>query len=174
MTTPRCPFCNAQGLDLLKIEQTALFQVVCCGQCGAIHGILPLAATPVEIPNNRPQSAQLPKETPGQDQTKNSALMPVETALDEHPRPIPEQSPSAKAQALEPKPAVKKPLTKDQIGLMALGKGFYSMAFDAPLCPKCNIEMIEEKVPEGHKEAGQSFWKCPNFQTCKQWLLIKN
>ena len=158
MSTIRCPFCNAQGLDLLRVEPTPLFQVVHCGQCGAIHGILPLAPAPIEAKIDPPRPAIIP--------------------LVEPPKQTPEQ-PKAKIDPPAPKPApvmVKRAdkLTKDQIGLMALTKGFYGMAFNAPLCPKCKVDMVEEKVPEGHKEAGQSYWKCPNFQTCKQWLPIKD
>ncbi len=155
MTAPRCPFCNAQGLDLLKVEQTPSFQVVSCGQCGAIHGILPLAAKPIEAAKDPPRPAIIP--------------------LAEPPKQAPEQ-PQQKISPPAPAPVkpTRKGLTKDQIGLMALTKGFYGMAFNAPLCPTCKIDMVEEKVPEGHKEAGLSYWKCPNFQTCKQWLPIKD
>lgn len=154
MPTIRCPFCNAQGFDLLKVGLTPSFQVVHCGQCGAIHGVLPLAAAPIEAKTDPPR--------------------PVKIPLAEPPKQAPEQP---KINPPVPAPLVKptqKTLTKDQIGLMALSKGFYSMAFDPPLCPKCKIDMVEEKVPEGHKEAGQSYWKCPNFQTCKQWLPIRD
>ncbi|MBE7471942.1 MAG: hypothetical protein DPW09_19835 [Anaerolineae bacterium] len=254
MTTPRCPFCNAQGLDLLKIEQTALFQVVCCGQCGAIHGILPLAAALVEATNDLPQEektawAEAPKQaraisdqyddltvteleevvskfigqshitlTPEQIAqlfvvADNQAVSPfcpqhknpmvkliipdglskkgqsiwicrqyrtchqwqVDTSVT-HGRSQPKTTPS---EQLLPKPgpikSSQKPLNEDRIGAILNVRGGYAhLAFDPPLCPKCKINMVEEKVPEGHKEAGQFFWKCPNFQTCKQWLPIKS
>jgi hypothetical protein len=168
MTTPRCPYCNAQGLDVLRVELTLSFQVVHCGQCGAIHGILPLAAAPTEAPKYPQREvkttlAQPPKQAPERPQAKISP-----------PAPAPPVEPLAKTQERLPVKPAKKPLTKDQIGLMALSKGFYGMAFDPPLCPKCNIDMVEDKVPEGHKEAGQAYWKCPNFQTCKQWLPIRD
>lgn len=41
MTTPRCPYCNAQGLKHLEAKPVGAFTVVSCGQCGAIHGIIP-------------------------------------------------------------------------------------------------------------------------------------
>lgn len=161
MPTIRCPFCNAQGLDLLKVEQTPSLQVVHCGQCGAIHGILPLAAVPTEAKIDQPRPAEIPLAEPPKQ-------------APEQPQPkITPPAPARPKERLSVKPT-RKPLTKDQIGLMALSKGFYGMAIDPPLCPKCKIDMVEEKVPEGHKEAGQSYWKCPNFQTCKQWLPIRD
>lgn len=165
MTTPRCPYCNAQGLDVLTVEQTPSFQVVHCGHCGAIHGILPLAAAPTEAQRQTETTlAQPPKQAPERTQAKISPPAPT---------PPPVEDLTKTKERLPVKPA-KKTLTKDQIGLMALSKGFYGMAFDPPLCPKCEIDMVEEKVPEGHKEAGQSYWKCPNFLTCKQWLPIRD
>lgn len=156
MTNIRCPFCNAQGLDHLQVECVKSFQVVYCGQCGAIHGVLPLAAI------------QRQEET---------ALTEAPKPAQEQPTPAivePQKSPDIQPAVEPPRHPVKKPLTKDQIGLMASAVGFYTMAFDPPLCPTCKIDMVEEKVPEGHKEAGQSFWKCPNFQTCRQWLPIRD
>lgn len=254
MTTPRCPFCNAQGLDLLKVEQTTSFQVVYCGQCGAIHGIWPLVAAPTETAKYPPQVTKTALTEP----QKQARAIPAQyddltvTELEEvvsnfigrshitlsaeqiaqlfvvadnqavspfcsqHKNPmvkliIPDglskdgqsiwicrqyrtchqwqaDSPAAHrrsqqktvpSEQLPPKPGpVKpspKPLNEDRIGAILNVRGGYShLAFDPPVCPKCKIDMVEEKVPEGHKEAGQSFWKCPNFQTCKQWLPIKS
>lgn len=154
MTSTRCPFCNTQGLDRLQIEVVGQFQVVSCGQCGAIHGVLPL---PIEA-----------QKSPARQE--ETALTEAPKQAQEQPTPAivePPKSPEIQPSVEPPRHPAKKPLTKDQIGL-------YAMAFDPPLCPTCKIDMVEEKVPEGHKEAGQSFWKCPNFQTCKQWLPIRD
>jgi hypothetical protein len=52
MTSPRCPYCNAQGLKSLAILQAGAFAVIHCDQCGAIHGIVPMPrqATPENPP----------------------------------------------------------------------------------------------------------------------------
>lgn len=165
MTGIRCPFCNAQGLDHLQVEGVKSFQVVYCGQCGAIHGVLPL---PIEGQKRLSRQAETTLAEP----LKQAPEQPTPAIVEPQKSPaVTDQS----QQAVEPPhhPA-KKPLTKERIGLMASAVGFYTMAFDPPLCPTCKIDMVEEKVPEGHKEAGQSFWKCPNFQTCKQWLPIRD
>lgn len=162
MATPRCPFCNTPGLDRLKIEVVSgQFRVIYCAQCGAIHGILPLGRQPAESP---PQPKPAKFFVPAPPPPKAEA-----------PKPAPEQPPTSKPEPPKPTPRpAKKGLDKEQIGAMFHVKGMWqAMAFDAPLCPTCKIEMVEEKVPEGYTEAGQSFWKCPNFNTCKQWLPIR-
>lgn len=153
MSTPRCPFCNTQGLERLKIEVVSgQCRVVYCGQCGTIHGVLPLDPT---LPEPKPAKFFVPAPPP------------------KRPDP-PSPEPPPEKQKPPPRQAEKSLENRDRIGAMFHTRGMYQgMAFDAPLCPTCKIEMVEEKVPEGHKEAGQSFWKCPNFNACKQWLPIR-
>lgn len=161
MSTPRCPFCNTPGLDRLKIEVVSgQCRVVYCGQCGTIHGVLPLDPT---APEPKPAKFFVPAPPP-----KRTEPPP--------PTPKPPPAPPPPEPPKPPPRQVEKPLeNRDRIGAMFHTRGMYQeMAFDAPLCPTCKIEMVEEKVPEGHKEAGQSFWKCPNFNACKQWLPIRS
>lgn len=40
--TPRCPYCNAQGLNHLALQRLEGFGLVYCGNCGAIYGVVPL------------------------------------------------------------------------------------------------------------------------------------
>lgn len=45
-TTPRCPYCNAQGLGAMAALNAGLYLLVYCGKCGAVHGIIPAPAQP--------------------------------------------------------------------------------------------------------------------------------
>ncbi|MCB0209292.1 MAG: hypothetical protein KDJ52_08180 [Anaerolineae bacterium] len=50
-TTPKCPYCNARGIDSLAVEDMRMFLLVYCHKCGAIHGVVPAPtpAPPVSI-----------------------------------------------------------------------------------------------------------------------------
>lgn len=166
--TPRCPYCNAQGLDRFQaVESDGQFRLICCCQCGAVLGVLP-----IEQPIETKESPQLVEE-------KITPPRPVEPAFVPPSTPPKEEPPHREPAFVPPgRPVQRAPrnLTRSQIGAFVSIKGMYPtmLAFDAPICPKCKIEMVEEKVPEGYKESGKSFWKCPNFQSCKQWLPIKS
>jgi hypothetical protein len=73
----RCPHCNARGLDYLVIEQVKQFNLVSCGVCGAIHGVLSLAkAVPApmveqSIPTHLRLSASQPSLEPVSTPVKN-------------------------------------------------------------------------------------------------------
>jgi len=47
--SPRCPYCNATGLKHLAIQEVGPITLVYCGQCGAIHGVLPKQAQSPEV-----------------------------------------------------------------------------------------------------------------------------
>lgn len=162
--TPRCPYCNAQGLDRFQaVESDGQFRLICCCQCGAVLGVLP-----IEQPIETKESPQLVEEKITPPRPVEPTFVPPET-----PKQAPERPPVAASSTPAGHPP--RDLTMSQIGAFVNIRGMYPgmLAFDAPICPKCKIEMVEEKVPEGYKESGKSFWKCPNFQVCKQWLPIK-
>lgn len=143
MSDPRCPFCNTSGFDKVKSDKTSDFIIIYCGGCGAIHGVLPL--------NNPTRSEQI---------TISESKPPlIQTKIE----PLKDTSPPI-VKANEPKK-----ISKDKIGAIIARGGYMALAYLPPLCPKCNIEMEKFTIPEGHAEAGQQFWKCPNFQNCRQW-----
>lgn len=157
MTTPRCPYCNAQGLSFIKSQKSGPFRVIFCGQCGAIHGVLPAGREPVTKLGHTEAVIKTPPPTPTE--APNHPPRETKTPLAEPPIQAPEQ----------PKAKPPNRITKDKVGAMVAGGGYFALALLPPLCPKCNIEMEKFTVPEGHQEAGQEFWRCPNFQTCRQW-----
>lgn len=73
MTTPRCPFCNAQGLQHLKPHDAGLFFVVYCDQCGAIYGLVPKPQPAVQMP----VAAPLPEPEPEPQQSQPPAAPPL-------------------------------------------------------------------------------------------------
>jgi len=94
--TPRCPYCNATGLDKLASKVHRDIRVIFCGLCGAILGFVPY---------------QIPEET----KAKASA---------DKPKPIdPDMQALAKKYGPKPKPLlkgskVKSDLTKSELGAM--------------------------------------------------------
>lgn len=40
-TQPRCPFCNAHGVDQIAAHKLGVAVVLYCSHCGAIHGVVP-------------------------------------------------------------------------------------------------------------------------------------
>lgn len=38
-----------------------------------------------------------------------------------------------------------------------------------PICPKCQVEMVERKASRG-PHAGQTFWGCPNYPHCRETI----
>lgn len=149
MSQPRCPFCNIYGLDNLKVENKSTFTVIYCGGCGAIHGVLPMViSTP-------------PRPLPEISKEPDIVVLPEQT---KEPPPI------TKTEIIHtPNPTPNKEISKNKIGAMVARGGYMALAYLPPLCPKCNIEMEKFTVPEGHDETGQQFWRCPNFQSCRQW-----
>ena len=43
---PRCPYCNAQGIEKIVAKNVSGFSLICCRKCGAIHGVAPTMKKP--------------------------------------------------------------------------------------------------------------------------------
>jgi hypothetical protein len=96
MTTPRCPYCNAQGIAHLQVKIVGVFVLVYCGQCGAIHGIIPApqqvpeispperAAVPAEV-QPRPEPPPGPEPPPVTDSKPEQTLTPERAYLLQRP-----------------------------------------------------------------------------------------
>lgn len=48
-TTPKCPHCNARGIDSLAVEDMRMFLLVYCHKCGSIHGVVPNPPQPPPV-----------------------------------------------------------------------------------------------------------------------------
>lgn len=93
--TPRCPYCNATGLDKLASIVVRDVRVIFCGLCGAILGFVPY---------------QIPEDTSA-----------VGASATPKPKPLdPEMETLAKKYGPKPKPLLKgdKALSKSELGAM--------------------------------------------------------
>lgn len=90
MVAPRCPFCNAQGLDKLAAKNLGYFSLIYCGQCGAIYGVVPTSppkTTTESKPKTRPaapspgEPAPSPIPPVAKDQPKIEKSSSAEEAL---------------------------------------------------------------------------------------------
>lgn len=59
---PRCPYCNASGVDKITAQRLGGALLLYCGQCGAIHGVVP--AVPKPAPP-QPSPAEIGRGEPG-------------------------------------------------------------------------------------------------------------
>lgn len=58
--TPRCPFCNAQGISQIEANPIGPALLIFCKKCGAIHGVVPKATTV----DRKPEAETIPTEAP--------------------------------------------------------------------------------------------------------------
>ena len=45
MVEPRCPHCNAHGVNKIAAKNLGNYSLIYCGQCGAIYGVVPKTQT---------------------------------------------------------------------------------------------------------------------------------
>ena len=180
MTTPRCPFCNAQGLQHLKRHDAGLFFVVYCDKCGAIYGVIPnfqaqsqpaaVVTAPPPAPSPHlgpavPLKPVLPKATPPPVETSNGiSPATLQDALERFgntdllnldgptPRQIKMQMKAAFARS---------------------GTRYRQIVIDdgPPLCLTHWIEMKKITIPQGYKNGGCQLWICPQHQECRRWAM---
>ncbi|MCB0191339.1 MAG: hypothetical protein KDJ65_05290 [Anaerolineae bacterium] len=63
-TTPKCPHCNACGIDCLAVEDMRMFLLVYCHKCGAIHGVVPNQPQPSAPPVGIKPAAEEKRPSP--------------------------------------------------------------------------------------------------------------
>lgn len=156
MTSPRCPYCNAQGIKHLAAHKAGYFTIVYCGRCGAIYGVVPNPPQPPPTGQESPASAAPPTEVPRPSPLDTNPLIlktAGETGLD------PEQA-QAYMQAMHSL----YPSTR-----------YRRVIYDPspPQCPQCRVAMELWTIPEGYKNAGRQVWRCPNSRRCRQWQLAE-
>ena len=157
---PRCPYCNAQGLKHLSINHAGFFAIVFCGQCGAIHGIIPLTVKqqPQNAPQQEPEGLSPPEETQ-EEVIKQTDLIAELGKVDlSQKAPYSPDNVFAYVQAMRLNPSTK----------------YMKIAHDdgPPLCSHHKVEMEKLALPEGHKNSGRVFWVCPD-ENCNDWLLAE-
>lgn len=160
---PRCPYCNAQGLEHLATHHTENFTVVYCGQCGAIYGVL-------AVPQGNPDSISSTQES----EPEPSPVKPAPAATD--PRPRPPAGLLALAGSTDISLA---PISPDDarqrlkmVSLFRERQRTVNVVGETGFCPTCNREMVKMAIPEGYKNSGQIIYYCPNYEQCGQWYFV--
>lgn len=150
---PRCPYCNAQGVKHLAIEEVGAITLVYCGQCGAIHGLLP-KQKPTAV---SPEKAMTPEPPP-----KPARADPLHFDILAH-----------LSQAELPPAHLYSP---DQLAQMAR-RNFNPttqrriiVTSRQPTCQIHHKPMQKQTIPSG-PNAGRQVWVCPQ-QPCKEWHLL--
>lgn len=82
---PRCPLCQAQGLDKIIAKTVGHFSVVCCRQCGTIHGVVPATIpTSAGAPSSSQSSPERLKTNP---EYVSDRLRPQKTKVNSRTQP---------------------------------------------------------------------------------------
>ncbi len=159
MTTPRCPYCNAQGIKNLAHQAVELYGIVYCRACGAIHGVVPLP--PAQKPETRVvQPEPLPHHSAPSDVVipeRQDPVYLVELGNKDLSEKVP-YSPEHMAARLR------------AAGRTA-GRQYLRVAVEdgPPVCLQCKMEMEPVRVPTGYQNAGVQLWICPHYEQCRQW-----
>src|SRR5262245_24847841 len=102
MATPRCPYCNAKGVNQLEAKLVGFFFLVFCKSCGAIHGVVPKPAPEPQATATTTSEPEfdlhpIPKPKPEKQTKKQPAL------LQKAGRLTPEEAQARAAAGLNPK-----------------------------------------------------------------------
>ena len=149
--SPRCPYCNATGLKHLAIQEVGPITLVYCGQCGAIHGVLP-----------RPQ-AQSPEVAIRSPSPEVAIEAPPRFDILAH-----------LSQVELPPPRLYSP---EQLAGMAryssnpTSQRRIIVTNRQPTCQIHHTPMQKQTIPSG-PNAGRQVWVCPQ-QPCQEWQLIE-
>lgn len=161
MTRPRCPHCYAQGLKYLSIQKVSSFTLVYCGNCGAIHGIIPSSpqrpSKPTSEPSRTfPSSPATAPTTPPPGTEFDDLLATVGNADMPSEKPLIASQVQAKLNAMR---------------MVGSGSRYLRVAsYDGPpACPHHKTDMQEFIIPGGYKNAGLKLWVCPHYADCRQW-----
>jgi hypothetical protein len=149
--SPRCPYCNATGLKHLAIQEVGPITLVYCGQCGAIHGVLPRPPA---------QSSELARE--------------ARPAKNDEPAPPPKFDILAHLSQVElPPPRLYSP---EQLAGMAryssnpTSQRRIVVTSHQPTCQIHHTPMQKQTIPSG-PNAGRQVWVCPQ-QPCQEWHMV--
>ncbi len=164
MQKPRCPHCNALGLNQLAAQKAGAFMVIFCGQCGAIHGIIPQPAT--DAWSAAPAPAQ-----------KQSAPITPQPKADQPLQPVAQYLVELGHADL----TQKQPYSPEKMAarLRAAGQGratpYLRVAIDhgPPVCVTCKTEMSLVVIPAGFPNSGLKVWVCDNYDQCRRWELAE-
>ena len=152
---PRCPFCNAQGVNHIASKVMGSFALIFCGQCGAVYGVVPKPQQPEKTPPTQVVVRPVKEPAPKVSRTLETPVMPPQhvalTAGDV-------------ARAISDYVGKKIPLSPTQV------EHVYRNASNderSPLCPEHQTRMVKLTVPADVPKAGDTFWVCSHYSQCR-------
>lgn len=184
MTTPRCPFCSAQGINQIEAKTVGYYGIIYCKQCGAIHGVVPVPAKPTSESASttaaaKPQVEMLPADQTGRRKEGTSGTSKAV------PVPAPQKVVVDSRRVEEPYWAElgsvdlsgkmvyspEKMVARMRAMGQSQGTQYRRVAIDSgpPICVQCREEMKAVSIPAGYPNEGTRVWVCPNYRQCKQW-----
>lgn len=166
---PRCPFCNAQGVNHIASKVMGSFALIFCGQCGAVYGVVPKPQQPEKTPPTqvvvRPVSQAPPpaKKQKKPDDTHSLGNLSVSPAL--------KLAGEANLSEVIPYSQV---ATRMKLSAMNHGTLYNQVAEPdgPPICPTHKFDLIKIVIPQPYKNAGYKVWLCPHGG-CDQWRLAE-
>lgn len=163
---PRCPHCNAQGINHLAHRLLGGYVLVYCGQCGAIYGVVP--APPQKQQPPPPISQSAPNNKSSQPATLVNAperiklFKPMLDHLGQVDltgrQPYSPQSIAARLKAA----GYNRATAYRQI---AIEDG-------PPCCPNHHSDMVLISIPAGYPNSGRKVWVC-TAPGCRNWELAE-
>lgn len=180
MISPRCPYCNAQGVKHIAAKQLGHFSLIFCGQCGAIYGVVPAPASGKQAPVEKPVAA--PAAAPPE-AVPPPVLPPLKPVP---PCPEPDGIDPANWQGILERfgnadlPRLNGPTPRQiQMEMKAVfarsGTRYRHIVIDdgPPMCLHHWIEMKKITVPRGYKNTALQLWVCPRHLECRRWAMVE-
>ena len=162
---PRCPYCNVSGLDKIATQSLGnRASLVFCNGCGAIYGVVPLALAKPSQKVAKPSIEDTPKHTP---EKKPTIAYRTTEKVEAQPEAL---TVPQLAYILKYILNIPVELTLSQATYMTSASRSQTEETTAPICQQHWYHMIELIVPKGLPKSGKSFWVCPGFLACKQWI----
>jgi len=168
MPRPRCPYCNAQGLKNITAHNTGPYAVVCCAQCGAIHGVVPVIPTPKKKPEKKQKTVAAEPAPSKKQQTvkkdnKDLLIYKVPNLLDH-------VGYADLSQKIPYNP--QKMAARMKAAGLNQGTQYMHIASEMgpPICPEHKDDMLNVTIPAEYPNAGATVWVCPQVG-CEEWEL---
>lgn len=164
--TPRCPSCNTQGLKNLANMNLGRYDLIYCGHCGAIFGVVPnLDKLQAKIAATLP-AAETP---PDPVESKKAVSVPGNNVKTELLRVIGQADLTGK----EPYDPAKMAARMKAAGMgRATQYRHYAIDDGPPTCLTHHSEMQRVQLPAGYRNSGRWFWICTE-PGCQEWELAE-
>lgn len=175
--SPRCPYCNAQGLAHLAQRDLGLYLLVYCRQCGAIYGVVPkpttpspAAETPTAVKPTAPVTSPPPVAPPPE--VARPTPPPPKAVRTLQPPPMPPQHAALNAadliRVISEYAGQRVSLSPTQLEHIYR----HATRLDGPTAPRCEQHqrrLVRLTVPPDAPRAGARLWVCAGYAECRCW-----